>query len=84
MYDNTNRGTLGKNKNPKSDKSPPYRGKINIEGKDYWLSAWVKESEGEKFFSLAATPKDDQPARQDPRGGGDAFEDSEIPFGPDK
>ena len=60
-YDNTNKGTLGRNKNPKSEKSPEYSGQLNVDGKLYWVSGWVKEnkSTGEKFFSLAVTPKDD-------------------------
>lgn len=64
-YDNTNRGTLGKNNNPKSDKSPEYTGKLNIEGKEYWLSGWVKTSskDGSKFFSLTVNPKDEQPQK---------------------
>jgi len=54
-YSNTNRGTLGKNKNPKSEKSPPYSGKLNVEGVDYWVSGWVQKNgqTGEPFFSLS-------------------------------
>jgi hypothetical protein len=61
-YDNTNKGTLGKNKNPKSEKSPEYSGQLNVDGKLYWLAGWVKEnkSTGEKFFSLAVTAKEEQ------------------------
>jgi len=59
-YDNTNRGTLGKNLNKKSDSHPDYSGQLNIDGTDYWLSGWLKESkkDGSKFFSLAVKPKD--------------------------
>jgi len=57
-FDNTNRGTLGKNKNPKSDKSPEYNGRINVNGVDYYLNGWVKENKntGEKFFALSVKP----------------------------
>lgn len=83
MYDDTNRGTLGRNRNPKSDRSPPYTGKANIDGVEYWVSAWVKDgANNEKFFSLSFTPKD-QPAQQPVPGGGPDFDDS-IPFGPNK
>lgn len=96
QFDNTNRGTLGKNKNkdsrnPDHDKKPDYSGKINIEGRDYWLSGWLRESQdGEKFFSLSVQPKDDQPRRDDRGSGGGNRNDSrdnrrrniddEIPF----
>lgn len=59
-YDNTNKGTLGKNKRKTQDTHPEYSGSINIEGKDYWLSAWLKTNKqnGEKFFSLSVKPKE--------------------------
>lgn len=59
-YDNTNRGTLGKNTRRTNDSQPEYTGQININGVDYWLSAWVKEGQGAKFFSLSVKPKDGQ------------------------
>lgn len=58
-YDNTNKGTLGKARERKNDRSPEYTGKLNVEGREYWLSGWVKTGkDGSKFFSLAVTPKD--------------------------
>jgi uncharacterized protein (DUF736 family) len=53
-YDNTNRGALFKNKDKESDNHPDYNGKVNVGGKDYFLSAWIKTSKkGEKFMSLS-------------------------------
>ncbi|MBR5584019.1 MAG: hypothetical protein IKW21_05780 [Lachnospiraceae bacterium] len=53
-YDNTNRGTLFRDENRRNDRSPEYTGTINVAGKDYRLSAWIKESKtGKKYFSLA-------------------------------
>ena len=78
-YDKSNSGTLGKNKRKESDKHPDYAGQINVEGRDYWLSGWVKEnkSTGEKFFSLSVKPKEDKaPARETVD---EPFSD-EIPF----
>lgn len=59
-FDNTNRGILSKNLNKTSEKHPEYSGSINVDGVDYWLSAWIKESnkDGKKFFSLSVKPKD--------------------------
>ena len=60
QYDNTNRGSLFKNDRKELDTHPDYNGSINIEGKDYWLNGWLKESkkDGKKFFSLSVKPKD--------------------------
>ncbi len=58
-YDNTNRGTLYRNENKQEDKHPDYSGSLNVGGKDYWISGWVKESkkDGKKFFSLSVKAK---------------------------
>ena len=58
-YDDTNRGALFKNTRKESDKGPDYRGSLNVDGEDYWIAAWLKESkEGKKYMSLAVTLKD--------------------------
>ena len=59
-YDNTNRGALFKNDDRKSDSAPEYTGTLNVDGKEYRLSAWVKESTntGRKFFSMSVQPKE--------------------------
>lgn len=65
-YDNTNRGTLFKNTNKESDQHPDYKGSINIEGVEYWLSSWIKtSSKGAKFMSLSVKPKEVKP--EEPR-----------------
>ena len=52
-YDNTNTGVLFINKNRKEDKHPFLQGKINVEGKEYQLSGWIKDMKsGEKMYSL--------------------------------
>lgn len=38
-YDNTNRGALFRNDKDGNEKRPDYTGKINVDGKDYVLSA---------------------------------------------
>lgn len=58
-YDNTNTGALFKAKERATDKHPEYTGTINVDGKEYWLAGWVKESKaGQKFFSLSVKSKD--------------------------
>lgn len=63
-YDNTNTGILSKNDRREKDTHPEYTGTINVDGVDYWLSAWIKEGkpggkmEGRKFFSLSLRKKE--------------------------
>lgn len=71
-YDNTNSGLLAKNQRKEQDNHPDYTGSINVDGQDYWLSAWIKEGregtklEGQRYFSLSVKPKDAQPQRRAP------------------
>jgi hypothetical protein len=83
-YDNTNTGLLARNQRRETEKHPEFTGSINIEGREYWLSAWVREGkaggklEGQKFFSLAVKPKDAQPA---PKAVAEQPEfDDDVPF----
>lgn len=55
-----NSGTLSRNERKTSPNQPDHKGSITIEGRGYWLSAWVKEGPNGRFFSLAVTPKDQQ------------------------
>ena len=63
-YDNTNSGMLSRNDRKEKDTHPDFKGSINVDGVDYWLSAWVKEGkpggkmEGRKYFSLSVSPKE--------------------------
>lgn len=51
-------GALFKNEERDAEQQPHYRGNIRINGQDYWLSAWLKESKGgKKYMSLSAQPK---------------------------
>ena len=81
-YDNANRGALFKNDTTgKSENFPPYGGSLNIDGTEYWISAWVKDGAKGKFFSLQVKPKE---ARQQPPApiaqAHDDFGDDDIPF----
>ena len=84
-----NSGLLGKNLRKEKDSHPTHSGQCMIDGKQYWISAWVKDGrEGSRFFSLAFKPKlakDHQgapanpPAQTAQKPAADDF-DSEIPF----
>lgn len=76
-----NTGSLFKNDKMKHDKSPTYTGSVNIDGVDYWQSAWVNETkDGKKYFSQKFNRKD-APAEQ-PKGEAKAYDldDDAIPF----
>lgn len=78
-YDNTDSGALFKNKEKATDKHPDYQGSVNVGGKDYWLSAWLKESKaGEKYMSLAVKAKDAPKNQQGAKRKQEV--DSDIPF----
>lgn len=86
-YDNNLRGVLFKNDRKEKDSHPDYKGSCEVDGTEYWLSAWIKEGRNGKFMSLAFTEKEEAPAPAPaPRGrnGGreqrrDEFDD-DIPF----
>jgi len=54
-------GSLFKNDKKTSQNAPEYKGTININGQEFWLSAWIKEGTKGKFFSLSAQAKDPYP-----------------------
>lgn len=51
-YDNTNTGVLFKNESD-NEKAPNYKGKVNVDGREYQLAAWIRTAKsGSKFMSL--------------------------------
>jgi len=51
MYDNTNSVVIFKNNKKEKDTQPEYKGTVNVDGKEYEISLWVKEGKNGKFFS---------------------------------
>lgn len=62
QYDNTNRGVAFVNDTKESDSHPDMKGSINIEGTEYWLSAWWKTPQkgGDDFLSFSVKLKEGQ------------------------
>lgn len=67
-YDNTNRGMIAKNTTATNANSPDYKGSLDVNGVEFWVSAWVQDGkagskmEGKKYLSLSVQPKEQQSA----------------------
>jgi uncharacterized protein (DUF736 family) len=58
-YDNELRGSLFRNDRKEKDTHPDYTGTCQIQGVEYYMNAWVKESKaGKKYFSFSFKAKD--------------------------
>lgn len=81
-YDNDLRGALFKNDKKESEKHPDYKGQCEVDGVEYWISAWLKKSKaGQTFMSLSFEAKDAKPkAKQRPKSRHQDDDDSDIPF----
>lgn len=76
MYDNTNSGVLFKNESG-NEKAPAYKGKINVDGKEYELAAWIREGKNGKFMSLKVQEPREKKTKPEP-----TFDDvpDDLPF----
>lgn len=64
QYDNTNRGALFINDRKRAGSNQPdYKGSINIEGVEYWVSGWVKSTTRGEIVSMSVEKKEGGPAR---------------------
>jgi uncharacterized protein (DUF736 family) len=81
-FDNSNRGALFRNDKGGNERRPDYRGTINVGGKDYDLSGWLKASKkGDKYLSLSIQPKRDRAfGAVEPTVPAETSFDDEIPF----
>jgi uncharacterized protein (DUF736 family) len=54
MEQKQNTGAIFKNDKKTAENQPDYRGKINVDGKEWEISLWVKEGQkAGKYFSAA-------------------------------
>lgn len=79
-YDNTNRGVLFRNDRKEAENHPDYKGSINVDGQEYWLSAWLKSGEKGKFFSMSVQPKEQRAQPQQKRRADPDDFDDDVPF----
>lgn len=68
-YDNTNRGSIWKNDRKEKETQPDFKGSINVEGTEFWVSAWKRKEGGNPnapALSFSVTKKDDSFAEAAP------------------
>lgn len=75
-YDNTNSGVLFQNDKGDNDKRPDYKGKLNVDGKDYELAGWKRQKGTTTYLSL----KISEPKVSDSQNG---WEEARSKFKPD-
>ena len=75
-----NSGVLFKNDKKEKDNHPDYKGNITVGGKDYWLSAWIKDGKSGKFMSLAMNPKEPREEAPGKKSKPADSDDELIPF----
>ena len=58
-YDDTNRGVLFRNDRKKKNTDPDYTGTGDLDGEEFFINGWIKESkkDGRKFFSFSFKKK---------------------------
>jgi hypothetical protein len=80
MEQRDNSGVLFRNDKKETGNQPDYKGNITVDGKPYWLSAWVKDGKTGKFMGLALSPKDEANTSSPKKKSG--FDDmgSDVPF----
>ena len=89
-YDNTNRGSIWKNKKKEKDTHPDFTGSLDVNGVAYWVNAWKRKDDASPeapALTFSVRPKDDKPAaeskpaarRSSAEIGRDTMDD-EIPF----
>jgi hypothetical protein len=62
-YDNNNRGSIWKNEKKDKDTHPDFTGSLNVNGVEYWVSAWKRKdgaSPKAPALSFSIKPKDEQ------------------------
>ena len=86
-FDRTNTGTLRRNDRKQKDTHPDFTGDLNINGTEFWLAGWIKtagenaKNPGQKFFSLAVKPKEEQRPKTMAEMNPEKFiDDADLPF----
>jgi uncharacterized protein (DUF736 family) len=81
-YDNTNTGALFKRDKEGNEKRPDYSGPANVDGTDWEVAVWIRESKaGNKYMSMKFSPPFNPEGSQKPaQAGANLPEPEDIPF----
>ena len=60
-------GALFKNDKKEKPSHPDYRGDCTIDGRKFWMSAWIKEGQKGKYMSVAFRPAEGEAAKPKPK-----------------
>lgn len=60
MEKRDNSGALFTNDKKTKETHPDLNGKITINGREFYISAWKKQGNGKNFLSLSVKPVDEQ------------------------
>ncbi len=65
-YSNLNRGVLFKNSKKTKDSQPDYLGRIDMNGDEHFISAWIEQSKaGETYISIRVNDRTDATTKSD-------------------
>ena len=81
QFSNTNRGSIWKNEKKLTDTHPDFTGALNVEGVEYWVSAWKRKpdaSPNAPALSFSIKLKEPRQVVQQPAASADL--DDLIPF----
>jgi hypothetical protein len=84
-YDNSNRGSIWKNEDRKSDTHPQFKGSAEVGGVEYWVSGWLRKADANPkapAMSFSFTAKEVQSNKSQPTQApaNDFDTDESIPF----
>lgn len=66
-FDNTNRGSIWKNDKKEKDTHPDFTGSLNVNGVEYWVSAWKrKPDQSDKAPALSFSIKQKEASQPQP------------------
>lgn len=84
-YDDSNKGAIWKNERKETDSHPDFTGSLNVEGKEYWVSAWKRDPNADNpkapALKFSVKPKEQrQGSAPQRRAAAPDFNDDDINF----